>query len=833
MRTLAFASVRHRLGGFVGSLLAVLLTVGLLTVSGLLMFSALTAGPGPDRFAAATAVVAKQRSVTLRTVTHKKDKTKVKSKTKPLTGAAVLPAGLARRLAGTEGVAGTVADTAFPVDLAVAGRPVRGPHGSAVVAHGWSSAALTPYRLRAGTAPARGGVVLDASFGARPGERVTVATKTGTHRLRVTGIAAPRGADALANQGAVFVADDAVAALSGLAGPTAVAVRAAPGVSADTLARRLGHRVPHGLSVFTGDERIAADLPGATISYVGAVSVFGIMLGVTGFTAVFVLVGAISLVARRRLRELALLRTVGATPAQLRRLLGAETALVALLAGVPGAVCGALAADAVAQRFRDAGVVPAQFPVRINVGVLLAAVAAGIAISVLSGALAARRATTIAPTEALRETVTAPAGGIAVRIVAAVVTAAGAAGVLVFVPLRSNLGIGMSFVAAALLMCAVAAAGPLLARLLGAALGAVFGRGGATGRLAAATTRTQARRVAAVALPLALMVAITVTLLGTSTLTGQVAQHQQAQRSAGADWQLAQRTGSGVPLGVAERLAGLPGATGVAATLPSTIMIDDHGKPEHHSAQGLYSAGTPALRLGVTAGRLGTGMAVGADLAAGQGWHVGDRVRIWLADASTASLRIDAVYQRVAGFGEVVLPAKLVAAHDPRGLVGAMYLRGDAGLAATVTHRYPQLTVIAAQRTVAVPGIETQQAAFDALTVILLGFIAISVANTFAMAALGRRREFADLRLAGATARQVHTLAVRETLIAVCLGLLLGCAVTAAVVGAYGLAQDARWHLVVDPAGYAAVIGGTGLLGLVAGIVPTRLLVRRRALPAA
>jgi putative ABC transport system permease protein len=100
------------------------------------------------------------------------------------------------------------------------------------------------------------------------------------------------------------------------------------------------------------------------------------------------------------------------------------------------------------------------------------------------------------------------------------------------------------------------------------------------------------------------------------------------------------------------------------------------------------------------------------------------------------------------------------------------------------------------------------------------------------MAALGRRREFADLRLAGATARQVHTLAVRETLIAVCLGLLLGCAVTAAVVGAYGLAQDARWHLVVDPAGYAAVIGGTGLLGLVAGIVPTRLLVRRRALPA-
>ncbi|BCJ38524.1 hypothetical protein Athai_60270 [Actinocatenispora thailandica] len=556
------------------------------------------------------------------------------------------------------------------------------------------------------------------------------------------------------------------------------------------------------------------------------------MLGVTGFTAVFVLVGAISLVARRRLRELALLRTVGATPAQLRRLLGVETALVGLVAGIPGAVGGALAADAVAQRFRDVGVVPAQFPVRVNVGVLLAAVAAGVAISVVSGALAARRATTIAPTEALRETVTAPAGGVAFRIVAAVLTAAGGIGVLVFVPLRSNMGIGMSFVSAALLMCSIAAAGPLLARVFGTALGAVLGRGGATGRLAAATTRTQPRRVAAVALPLALMVAITVTLLGTSTLTGQVAEHQQAQRSAGADWQLAPRAGSGVPLPVAQRLARLPGATGVAATLPSTIMIDDHGKPEHHSAQGRYATGAPALDLDVTAGRLGTGMAVGADLAAGQGWQVGDRVTVWLPDASTASLRIDAVYQRVAGFGEVVLPAALVAAHDPRGLVGALYLRGDDRLAETVRHQYPQLTVIEAQRTVATRGIETQQAAFDALTAILLGFIAISVANAFAMAAIARRREFADLRLAGATARQVHAMAVRETLIAVCLGLALGWAVTTVVVGAYGLAQDGHWHPVVAPAGYAAVIGGTGLLGLVAGIVPTRLLVRRRALPA-
>ncbi|MEK8104750.1 hypothetical protein NKG94_05310 [Micromonospora sp. M12] len=46
---------------------------------------------------------------------------------------------------------------------------------------------------------------------------------------------------------------------------------------------------------------------------------------------------------------------------------------------------------------------------------------------------------------------------------------------------------------------------------------------------------------------------------------------------------------------------------------------------------------------------------------------------------------------------------------------------------------------------------QNQQGAWELMVVISLGFTAIAVVNTFAIATAARRREFADLRLAGAT----------------------------------------------------------------------------------
>lgn len=133
---------------------------------------------------------------------------------------------------------------------------------------------------------------------------------------------------------------------------------------------------------------------------------------------------------------------------------------------------------------------------------------------------------------------------------------------------------------------------------------------------------------------------------------------------------------------------------------------------------------------------------------------------------------------------------------------------------------WPQLRVVATTPAVGAEDASNQRGAWELLVAISLGFTASAVINTFAVATAARRREYADLRLAGATTGQVHRLALNEVAITVAVALLIGAAITAIVVGAFSVAQDGTFRLIVDWKAYAAMLGGVGALGLLAGALP-------------
>ncbi|BAL88133.1 putative permease [Actinoplanes missouriensis 431] len=833
MIRLAIGTLRRHRGVYLGTFVAALLAIALLASGGLLLASVLTARPPADRFAAATVVVAGPHEVSITTTQQKKkDKVKTKVKTEQLTGAPTLPVRLADRLKTLPSVTAVVADAAFPVRVSAPdGRAVRGADGAPVIGHGWVSAPLTPYTLRSGRAPQPGEVVVDAELARRAGDTVVITTRTGTRQFRVAGVAAPAGRDALPAQGAIFLADAEVAAVSGTDGPTALAIVAEPG--ADQAALVTAVREAAGdAGVFTGDDRARADLPGALPDYIAPISIFGFVLGLTGFAAVFVLTGTVTLGVRQRLRELALLRAVGATPRQLRRLLGYESVLLSAVASLGGAPLGIVLAEAVAARFRQLGVVPAQFEVRVQGFVLVAAAVAGMLVTLAGARLAARRAVRIAPTQALTETAIAPTGALLPRLLIAAVTTAGAITLLALVPLDGPLGMGMSFVATALLLSAVAALGPLLVRLLTGPLSRILGAGSAAGWLAGLVTRAERRRVAAVAVPLVLMFAVNAVMLLNNALVADLTEAEQAARTAPATAQLSVPAGLSLP--DARRLAATGGVTGAAITLPTRVVVAQGGKPQDYAAQGLLTTGTEsALDLAVRAGTLGGPgtLAASAYLARQYDWRIGDRVPVWLADGHQVPLRLTAVYDRARGFGDLVLDAGVVAAHDPAGLVGVIAVRYSGGVPDGLAD-FPGLRI--APTVAAAPGgdVSEQQGGWELMMIISLGFTAIAVVNTFAIATTSRRREYAGLRLAGATPGQLHRLAGREALITVAVGLALGMIVTSVVVGTFSAAQDGHARVIVDIPTYLAMLAGVGGLGLLAGALPIRLVVGRRSLPA-
>jgi putative ABC transport system permease protein len=114
------------------------------------------------------------------------------------------------------------------------------------------------------------------------------------------------------------------------------------------------------------------------------------------------------------------------------------------------------------------------------------------------------------------------------------------------------------------------------------------------------------------------------------------------------------------------------------------------------------------------------------------------------------------------------------------------------------------------------------------ITVVLLLYVIIAAVNTLVMYGLGRRREFAVLRLAGTTRRQVRRMVALEPVILLGLTLDIGVAIAAAtlVPMVRGITGTATPY--IPPPGWAAVLGGVLALGTIATVGPLRRLLRDR-----
>ncbi|MFG3436183.1 FtsX-like permease family protein [Nonomuraea sp. NPDC047897] len=236
---------------------------------------------------------------------------------------------------------------------------------------------------------------------------------------------------------------------------------------------------------------------------------------VSGFVSVFVVAGMLSLHVLRQRRTWGLLRSVGMTPRQVRRLVRAEALVVAVLAGVAGCVLAVPYAELVAAVMHAVGLTPRGIPVEVTWGPFVPALLLGPVVTLPAAAVAARKAVQAGPLEVLRDSAAQQRLMPWPRALTGMVALAGG-GVLLYlvprVPAESAVPTGL---AATMVLCVGASAlGPVLLRGLGAVLGAPVARlDPGPGTLATASLTTQPRRAMAVASPVMLTVALACTFL--------------------------------------------------------------------------------------------------------------------------------------------------------------------------------------------------------------------------------------------------------------------------------------------------------------------------------
>ncbi|HXL96566.1 MAG TPA: ABC transporter permease [Streptosporangiaceae bacterium] len=776
--SLAVTAVRGRWHAFAGILAALALGVGIVATMALVLGAAGAGGvqQSPSRFGAVPFVITAEPSLVVRDRYGSLDKV-------PFPSQPAVPASAVARFTGA-----ARPDRSFFAQVLGAqtgGLPALG--------HGWSSAAFAPYRLVSGHAPAGADQIVVAGR-AVLGSRVRVLTAAGAQQYTIVGTVGARP-----GEWPVFFTDAQAARLS----PSADALATWSAATA-----RAAAAVP-GLQVLTGQARHQADPLAAqdTAELTGLTSFLGVAALLAGFVMVGVTGASFGLSVAQRRRDIALLRVVGATPRQVMRMVYAEALLVGATGSAAGCLLGVAAAPALARWMADQGLAPSWFSVGASAAPLVIAFAAGIAVAALSVTVAAMRAGSIRPVQALREAAVEPRRLGRWRRAAGVLALACGAGMLLVVAVvfpADATDLQTQAMAALLLIGGATLLAPFLVRSVSR-----LPMAGTAGTLVQASLRTQPRRAAA---------------------ASSAAVRDQA---VGASYVVLPADAPGLTTALAESVdAGVPATavtdTTVLAYEPAIAPFGFHLEAPMPIPFPAIGIDHPSAAFGVPV-RQGSLAGLSDDTVAvdtSWGLHVGSTLRLWLADGTPVALKVIAVYSSGLSGTSLILDQ-----HNAGGLPDRAYVRATPAWATAMraaAGAEGARIVPAARWSAAVSG--EQAAQNQAGLVILVGiavlYCAIGIASTFGMSTRGRRSEWALLNLSGATRRQVIRVIVAEALALTLTGIVVAAVTSAVVLGldAIALARAAgaagAAGVVVPWTTLAAITGATVLIGVVAAVLP-------------
>lgn len=764
---------------------------------------------------------------------------------------APLPISIVDRVAGVDGV-----EDAVPIieadDNAV--RPLRADgeplplNGQPQMAFNWvANDELSSFSVVDGAAPGVGEFTMDVdaadTHGFEVGQTYEVIVPDGRVDLTLSGTTS-FGADNT-TLGAVLmhmnIAD--ASELFGVDGVSQVVVELADGADLAATHAAVEAAIGSGYPDVDVADR-ATVLAESTEEFTREIDLFSnILLGfglVSLFVSTFIIYNTFAIVLSQRTRELALLRTVGADPTQIKRSVLGEAVVVGALASVGGIGGGVLVAKGLEAMFGAMGAELPDYPLIFATRTLVVAVLIGMGVTMLAAIGPARRAATVPPITALTGGTEAGTPGSRTRKLSgfgliAVGLVAGAIGLSGAGPTAATVA-GLAGGAVAMFL-GVTLLSPMVVGAVTSVLGWPMRRvAGVVGRLAQQNAARNPRRTATTAA--ALMIGLA--LVSAALVAGESVKATigtTVERSAIADYVITDELlDADFPASLAgdiraeELVAGAAGFTHLEAKVDGTVT--DVVGFEFDQIDRL-------LDLSVQDGSFVTDVVhpvvVSTDEATELGLTPGDTVTTEFSNGSTVETTIVALFDDQAILAEHYLVDRSVlvdAGVTPSAEWLAVALIDDAPAAEVATlvaalgDEYPAAAVETADefRKRIQGSIDESLATVNVMVALAVIIALIGIANTLALSVFERTRELGLVRAVGMTRRQLRRMVRFEAALVATFGAVLG----------VGLGIFFGWALTTAlPSSFAAStavpIGSivtlmivAGLAGVVAAWLPAR-----------
>ncbi|MBX5468302.1 MAG: ABC transporter permease [Thermoleophilaceae bacterium] len=787
-------------------------------------------------------------------------------------GGATVPESLVarlRRLPDVAAAAGAIADVSGStnrVKLVDRDGKAIGTGGAPTFGFGidTSQPRFNPMRLTDGRwASGPGEVVVDKGtankHGFEVGGRVSIAADGPVERFRIVGLAKYGDVESLGGATiAVFDIPTAQRLLHMEGQLDSISLAARRGVSDERLAREVRPLLPATATVQTAAAR-AAKSAKDTSTFIEFIQYFLLAFAAIAlFVGAFVIFNTLSITIAQRARELATLRTIGASRRQVLGSVLLESLVLGALASGTGLVLGLALAKGLSAVFRALGLDLPQAGTVLAPRTVVVSLALGTAVTVVASLVPAVRATRVPPIAAVREEAVLPPPGISrfstafsVGLVLAAVAALGVgsfAGGLSTGATLLLLGLGTLA-----LFVGVALVAKRLVRPLARAIGAPGVRlGGVPARLARANSLRNPARTAATAAALMIGLAL-VTLVATLGAGLRASDRAALDRQVRADYVVTSQSGfTEFPAQAVARLPAVPGVGAVSAVLDDRARIfgadtavdgvDPATIGRAYDFQ-WASGSDAALR---TLGR--SGAIVKRDYADEHGLRVGSSFTMLTPsgkrlEAQVRGISDPPVFDKIDPLlADVIVSRQAFAASFPRprallalvdlepGAPPALARRLEAALA-----RFPDAKI----QTKAA-WIEDRAKGIDMLLNLLYVLLALSVVvslfgmvNTLVLAVFERTRELGMLRAVGMTRGQVRRMVRAESVITALIGAALGLPLGLFLAGLVTRALSDQGLGFAVPAGSLAAFALVAVAaGLGAAVAPARRAARLDVLTA-
>jgi putative ABC transport system permease protein len=718
-----------------------------------------------------------------------------------------LPASLLSIVRGTPGVKsaeGAISDTAGIYTLR--GKAVGATGGAPGLLFSWAHRPFNPLTIIQGHAPlSHGQFVVDKSTFDKQhlhlGQRLLIGTGTAAAKpftlvgnVRFGTVTSIGGAAIIV----VPLADAQV--LTGKVGKfDQISVAAQSGLSQTELAQRIQQRIPTSLrstvKVATENKNVS-DQAGAIAQALNFITIallaFG---GIAVFVGAFIIFNTFSITVAQRIREFAMLRTLGATRAQVLRSVLLEALLVGLVASIIGLLAGLGIARGLTALFVAFNIDLPSTGLVFQARTAVVGLLTGTIVTLVAGLVPAIRATNVPPIAALREGAVLPRSRFARFVpIAAVVGLGGGIGLLLFGVFGSFSATGTRLtvigLGALLLFIGVAMIAPHFVKPAALLLGWPVERvTRITGRLARENTARNPTRTAVTAA--ALMIGLTlvgfVTVFADELRTSATA---AIKRELAGDFLIYNDQGSTIPDAIGPAISRLPGVGVVSPILTSRARVAGMGVT---GVNGIDPATITRVynfdwQHGSTASATGLGshgILVTDSFAKDHHVAIGQRLRLTSPAGVHDTFTVRGIYQKSQLLTGVTIPAATMRRNFQLKADEAIIANADPGankeqvrkrLTAFLQHTFPTAAVHSEvdfenQQTTSVNQLLALVYVLLAMSVIVSLF---GIINTLVLSIYERTREIGMLRAIGTTRTQVRWIVRWESVITSIIGGVLG-----------------------------------------------------------